>query len=159
MMDKLMSETCWAHKKWNKIANDIKLVFYSSTITMMHGPINIQVIKWCMILHLDKHCAFFWSSTIRVNKKRNTILTIINFLWILVRFIGQMNCCILKSWRIYCSAEQASRALDISRTSRLYGVSWCSSTVFCTYALSIILTNNYSKQQIHIKRLKIVQKI
>jgi len=27
----LMSETCWAHKKWNKIASDIKLVFYSST--------------------------------------------------------------------------------------------------------------------------------
>ena len=25
-----MSETCWAHKKWNKIASDIKLVFYSS---------------------------------------------------------------------------------------------------------------------------------
>jgi len=32
MMDILMSETCWAHKKWNKIASDIKLVFYSSTI-------------------------------------------------------------------------------------------------------------------------------
>ena len=31
MMDILMSETCWAHKKWNKIASDIKLVFYSST--------------------------------------------------------------------------------------------------------------------------------
>ena len=42
MMDMLMSETCWAHKKWNKIASDIKLVFYSSTITMMHGPINIR---------------------------------------------------------------------------------------------------------------------
>jgi len=41
MMDILMSETCWVHKKWNKIASDIKLVFYSSTITMMHGPINI----------------------------------------------------------------------------------------------------------------------
>ena len=40
-MDILMSETCWVHKKWNKITNDIKLVFYSSTITMMHGPINI----------------------------------------------------------------------------------------------------------------------
>ena len=26
MMDILMSETCWAHKKWNKIASDIKLV-------------------------------------------------------------------------------------------------------------------------------------
>ena len=42
MMDILMSETCWAHKKWNKITSDIKLVFYSSTITMMHGPINIR---------------------------------------------------------------------------------------------------------------------
>ena len=30
MMDILMSETCWAHKKCNIIAND-KLVFYSST--------------------------------------------------------------------------------------------------------------------------------
>jgi len=30
MMDALMSETCWAHKKWNKIASDIKLVFCSS---------------------------------------------------------------------------------------------------------------------------------
>ena len=30
MMDILMSEICWAHKKWNKIASDIKLVFYSS---------------------------------------------------------------------------------------------------------------------------------
>jgi len=28
MRDILMSETCWAHKKWNKIARDIKLVFY-----------------------------------------------------------------------------------------------------------------------------------
>ena len=42
MMDILMSETCWAHKKWNKILSDIKLVFYFSTITMMHGPINIR---------------------------------------------------------------------------------------------------------------------
>ena len=32
MMDILMPETCWAHKEWNKIASDIKLVFYSSTI-------------------------------------------------------------------------------------------------------------------------------
>ena len=32
MMDILMSETCWAHETWNKVASDIKLVFYSSTI-------------------------------------------------------------------------------------------------------------------------------
>ena len=31
-MDILMSETCWAHNKWNKIASDIKLVFHSSTM-------------------------------------------------------------------------------------------------------------------------------
>ena len=31
-MDILMSETCWAHNKWNKIASDIKLVFHSSEI-------------------------------------------------------------------------------------------------------------------------------
>ena len=43
MMDILMSETCWAHKKWNKTASDVKLVFHSSTITMMHGPINVRL--------------------------------------------------------------------------------------------------------------------
>ena len=42
-MDILISETCWAHNKWNKIASDIKLVFHSSTITVMHGPINIRL--------------------------------------------------------------------------------------------------------------------
>jgi len=52
MMDILMSETCWALKKWNKIACDIKLVFYSSTITMMHGPINIGCTKSCFIISL-----------------------------------------------------------------------------------------------------------
>ena len=41
-MDILMSETCWAHNKWKKIAGDIKSVFHSSTIAMMHGPINIR---------------------------------------------------------------------------------------------------------------------
>ena len=30
VMDILMSEKCWALKKWNKIASDINLVFYSS---------------------------------------------------------------------------------------------------------------------------------
>ena len=43
MMDILMSETCWTHKKGNKIASDIKLVFYSSTTILMHGPINTRM--------------------------------------------------------------------------------------------------------------------
>ena len=46
MMDILMSETCWAHKKWNKIASDIKLVLYSSIIldclTSRHAPTNAR---------------------------------------------------------------------------------------------------------------------
>jgi len=41
MMAILMSETCWVNKKLNKIASDIKLVFYSSAVTVMHGPINV----------------------------------------------------------------------------------------------------------------------
>jgi len=56
MMDILMSETCWAHKKWNKITSDIKLVFYSSTITMMHSQINISVQKSLLQLHNHKYC-------------------------------------------------------------------------------------------------------
>jgi len=35
MMAILMSETFWAHKKWNKITSDIKLAFSSSPITMI----------------------------------------------------------------------------------------------------------------------------
>jgi len=39
MMDILMSETCWAHKKWNKITSDIKLIFCSSTTSTCFGHI------------------------------------------------------------------------------------------------------------------------
>ena len=48
LMDILMSETCWAHKKWNKIASDINLVCHSSNITMMHGPLNIRLALPCL---------------------------------------------------------------------------------------------------------------
>jgi len=44
MIDKLMSETCWAHKKWNKIASDIKLVFYSSIHT--HHFLGPQILSY-----------------------------------------------------------------------------------------------------------------
>jgi len=40
MMDILMSETCWAHKKLNKIASDIKLVFYSSATRYVRNHLN-----------------------------------------------------------------------------------------------------------------------
>jgi len=64
MMDVLMSETCWTHKKWNKVASDIKLVFYSSTTTMMHGPINIRssyrVGTQSLVVHNTLLCEFVW---------------------------------------------------------------------------------------------------
>jgi len=40
MMDILMSETCWTHKTWNKIARDIKLVFYYSTLILFASCIE-----------------------------------------------------------------------------------------------------------------------
>jgi len=50
MMAILMSETCRVYKKWNKIASDIKLVFYSSTkfdvcgiVHHWHNKINNQL--------------------------------------------------------------------------------------------------------------------
>ena len=50
MMDILMFETCWAHKKRNKITSDVKLVFYSSTM-----------LSWNLI-SMSKVCQhiYFW---------------------------------------------------------------------------------------------------
>jgi len=45
MMGIVVPETCSAYKKYNKIISDIQLVFHSSVITMMHGPINIRLCK------------------------------------------------------------------------------------------------------------------
>ena len=70
MMDTLMSETCWAHKKWNKIASDIKVVSYCSIITTMHGPIYIRTrntpICWYP-LHL---CVYTACGLLRSNVKQ-----------------------------------------------------------------------------------------
>jgi len=44
MMDILMSKICWAHKKWNKIASDIKLVFYSSTTGSLQDILIVMMI-------------------------------------------------------------------------------------------------------------------
>ena len=54
MFRTLIYPSSGAHNKWNKIASDIKLGFHSSTITMMHGPINIStvlcpVVDFCVL--------------------------------------------------------------------------------------------------------------
>jgi len=56
MIDILMSETCWAHRKWNKIASDIKLGFHSSTIKMMQGPINIRYFLFVRVVPKFMNC-------------------------------------------------------------------------------------------------------
>ena len=48
MMDILMSETCWAHNKWNKIASDTKLVFHSFLCT----SVNIYLVLISVIGHV-----------------------------------------------------------------------------------------------------------
>jgi len=54
IVDILMPETCWAHKKWNKIASDIKLVFYSSeNKCFMCFIITAFFLLWRAILWVD----------------------------------------------------------------------------------------------------------
>ena len=44
MMGIVVSGTCSAYKKHDKIISGIQLVFYSSVIAMMHGPANIKFV-------------------------------------------------------------------------------------------------------------------
>ena len=55
MMDILMSETCWAHKKWNKIASDIKLAFYSSTFL----TILVTFFIFFLVFLFNRRCVCF----------------------------------------------------------------------------------------------------
>jgi len=66
MMVILMSETCWAHKKWNKIASDIKLVYsvfiYLSqnkqdlcSYTFKYNPMNSAIFLWGTNQELNVH--------------------------------------------------------------------------------------------------------
>ena len=83
MMDILMSETCWVHKKWNKIASDIKLVFYSSTITMMQLPINTSF-EFCLN-NLQRNTSF---------ETTRKFVKIHHCHWIITLF-----CCYRKTWQ------------------------------------------------------------
>jgi len=58
MMDILMPETCWAHKKWNKIASDIKLVFYSSNIVTQTGEWVANAEMWTFHIRIRDRRSF-----------------------------------------------------------------------------------------------------
>ena len=56
-MDILMSETCWAHKEWNKITSDIKLVFHSSKIVVLdeHAHSTLVISAGLKVLEISAH--------------------------------------------------------------------------------------------------------
>ena len=83
-MDILMSETCWVHKKWNKIASDIKLFFYSSTITMTHGPINIRWTKCILLVVLTENSCVFKMALIAVRPREIPIYVLFCALSLLI---------------------------------------------------------------------------
>ena len=72
-MDILMSETCWAHKKWNKIASDIKLVFHSSTMSKKVFE------RWGLFYSGLLRCVYLQQNImIRRNLDLSTFLTLVN---------------------------------------------------------------------------------
>ena len=84
MMDILTSETCWAHKKRNKIASDIKLVFYSSTrgeIYVQPSSLNIKPIffhTWLNVINehmeqLNSKSATYNTTCMNIQVKINLI--------------------------------------------------------------------------------------
>ena len=61
MIDILMSETCWAHKNWNKIASNSKFVFYSSIYfnIILCTP---RSTRWSVPLRVSKWNSLYFSS-------------------------------------------------------------------------------------------------
>ena len=59
MMDILMPEICWAHKKWNKIASDIKLVFHSSTFHHINSDIYRNLLLYSNTYSEQKNVALY----------------------------------------------------------------------------------------------------
>jgi len=83
MMDILMSETCWVHKKWNKIASDIKLVFYS-------------LISQCLSIHVS--AAHALRKGIYWNILRETFLRSETFHYIIIDCHKTLP---FKAWRLF----------------------------------------------------------
>ena len=105
---RIMSETCWAHKKWNKIASDIKLVFYSSTITMMHGPINIR--SWVCICSLREPASNAHGPYYHLCRKL-----------LMMDILMSETCWALKKWN-----KIASDMKLVFYSSHMYGICWIS---------------------------------
>ena len=131
MMDISMSETCWAFKKWNKIASDIKLVCHSSTITIMHGPINFKI-----AYNLSKGILFV-----------NIVKFLLNLLMSLFSLTGQFSVRNTAAFRLplSCSSSlQSYSTWSIVCSPSVSAFRWpklcasCSSMLFVFFCLSSI---------------------
>ena len=95
MIDILMSETCWAHKKWNKIASDIKLVFHSSTklytICRTLPLISSSCSGFCFV---GLRCVFFFSNFL---KPKTRLFDIYSNWWL--SYV--VNKILLELWQTY----------------------------------------------------------
>jgi len=83
MMDILISETCWVHQKWNKIASDIKLVFYSSLIDI-----------WVFLENLSRELKFHYNLTRitgTLHEDRYTFMIISGSLILRIRNIADLK--------------------------------------------------------------------
>jgi hypothetical protein len=65
MMDILMSETCWTHKKRNKNSKWHQVGLLFSTIKMMHGPVNTRFIKFGIFVYDSGLVAIAFSTQFR----------------------------------------------------------------------------------------------
>jgi hypothetical protein len=89
MMDILMSETCWAHKKWNKITSDIKLVFHYSTITQKCWNLIYQIM-WHHF-PLKSHLHVHWTSHLKQKMRIQEVMSWGGHLWNMPN--GLNSCC------------------------------------------------------------------
>jgi hypothetical protein len=81
MVDILMFETCWAHKKWNKIASDIKLVFHSSSSVLIVTRRHLWREDWSELCQSVSSCHPFWYSNVHL------LIRIVNYIFASLSFV------------------------------------------------------------------------
>ena len=112
MMDILISETCWAHKKWNKIASDIKLVFHSSAVlwyswqfsalNLLKICVHSTLIAWCKTsLNINSVSNVYWTvhHCNSWGMKTNLMSLVILFHFLCAQHVSDINISIFRSLR------------------------------------------------------------
>ena len=155
MMDILMSETCWVHKKWNKITSDIKLVFYSSAITSQMLCCNF--FTWCgLTFHaccaVSARIAKSQVQTLSQNAGTNLVFVRMNSLTVeitgvvrgLLEVFELLQSYPAKVGRCYRHCGRAFRGQSIEEECQPPVFRRCSSTAWPWKTIPITLSNKIS---------------